>query len=76
MFPARCEGIEHFIRGILTDLPDVEMIVNDYDWPKVVNAYRDTLPPAVFSFSKVSALTFSRHQMRSRYVSTPEMAIK
>jgi protein glucosyltransferase len=50
-FPARCEGIEHFLKEIAPDLEKpVEFVVNDYDWPKV--AKRGAFPP-VFSFSKV-----------------------
>ena len=55
-FPARCEGIEHFLKEIAVDLmKPVEFVLNDYDWPKV--AKRGTFPP-IFSFSKVRSIVF------------------
>ena len=35
MFGPRCRGIEHFLLTILDHLPDVELIINVFDWPKV-----------------------------------------
>lgn len=51
MFPARCEGIEHFLSKIQLNTPDVEFILNTRDWPQVIKHYGD--PKPVFSFSKV-----------------------
>ena len=47
-FPARCEGIEHFILQIINKLPDLELIINVNDWPQTM--LHHTLP--IFSFSK------------------------
>lgn len=52
MFPARCEGIEHFLSKIQLNTPDVEFIVNTRDWPQIIQHYGE--PKPVFSFSKVS----------------------
>ncbi|CAG0896988.1 unnamed protein product [Darwinula stevensoni] len=49
VFPARCQGIEHFILQVVDRLPDSEFVVNDYDWPKVPLHHT---PVPVFSFSK------------------------
>ena len=32
----RCSGVEHFILQHLPELPDMEMIINVFDYPKVV----------------------------------------
>ncbi|CAG0919967.1 unnamed protein product [Notodromas monacha] len=49
-FPARCEGVEYFFKMISPELSvNVELVVNDFDWPKVPK--RENFPP-VFSFSK------------------------
>ncbi|XP_029637108.1 protein O-glucosyltransferase 1 [Octopus sinensis] len=50
MFPFRCSGVEHFIKKLLDDLPDMEMVINVHDYPRV-QKFLDPLP--VFSFSKV-----------------------
>ncbi|XP_026821944.1 O-glucosyltransferase rumi homolog [Rhopalosiphum maidis] len=50
MFPARCEGIEHFLSKIQLNTPDVEFILNTRDWPQIIKHYGD--PKPVFSFSK------------------------
>jgi len=50
VFPARCNGNEHFILKIIHNLPDMEFIINSHDWPKV-DKNRGT-PAPVFSFSK------------------------
>ena len=31
----RCAGNEHFILKIVKDLPNMELIINTFDWPKV-----------------------------------------
>lgn len=46
IFPARNFGIEHFLLNIVDSLPDMEFIVNTYDWPQ--NQYN--IP--ILSFSK------------------------
>lgn len=50
-FPARCEGIEHFLLEIAPELPDVEFLVNVQDHPVT----RIDRPLPVFSFSKIPA---------------------
>ena len=35
MFGPRCRGVEHFLLEVIDDLPDVEMLINVFDWPKV-----------------------------------------
>lgn len=42
-FPARCRGVEHFILGSISDLPNMEMVFNVYDFPKVTMATSCTL---------------------------------
>ncbi|XP_047136973.1 protein O-glucosyltransferase 1 isoform X1 [Hydra vulgaris] len=49
IFPSRCKGNEHFILQLINQLPDMEMIINTYDWPKV---YKYSALAPVFSFSK------------------------
>uniref|UniRef100_UPI00358F03E2 protein O-glucosyltransferase 1-like n=1 Tax=Myxine glutinosa TaxID=7769 RepID=UPI00358F03E2 len=51
MFPARCSGVEHFILQIISELPDMEMIINVRDYPQVTSWM--PLQP-IFSFSKTS----------------------
>lgn len=50
MFPARCDGIEHFILKLIDKLPDTELIVNTRDWPQIIKNHHIFGP--VFSFSK------------------------
>ena len=35
MFGPRCKGIEHFILSIIDQLPNMEVIINVFDYPKV-----------------------------------------
>lgn len=35
LFPARCSGIEHFLKENIQQIPDLEMIVNCRDWPQI-----------------------------------------
>lgn len=35
LFPARCSGIEHFLKANIQKIPDLEMIVNCRDWPQI-----------------------------------------
>ncbi|CAF1033598.1 unnamed protein product [Didymodactylos carnosus] len=52
IFPFRNYGVEHFILNILQELPDMEFILNTYDWPQTyVHNSQQHLP--IFSFSKV-----------------------
>ncbi|XP_055902318.1 O-glucosyltransferase rumi homolog [Eupeodes corollae] len=52
MFPSRCSGIEHFIKPLLKELPNMEMVVNCRDWPQIM---RDRGPKGpVLSFSKTA----------------------
>lgn len=52
MFPARCSGIEYFIKQYLNILPNMEMIINCRDWPQINRNWGDMGP--VFSFSKTT----------------------
>ncbi|XP_003383040.2 PREDICTED: protein O-glucosyltransferase 1-like isoform X2 [Amphimedon queenslandica] len=49
LFSFRCKGVEHFILNIIEDLPNMELIINVFDYPKS-HKYHSPLP--VFSFSK------------------------
>jgi protein glucosyltransferase len=46
IFPARNYGIEHFLLNIIDTLPDMEFLLNTYDWPQNQN----NIP--ILSFSK------------------------
>ena len=46
----RCSGVEHFILGIIDVLPDMELLINVYDYPQ---ANKIGFLQPVFSFSKV-----------------------
>lgn len=35
MFALRCKGVEHFILNIINELPNMELIINVFDYPKV-----------------------------------------
>lgn len=52
MFPARCSGVEYFIKPNLPNLPDMELIINCRDWPQINRhwGHKEKLP--VLSFSK------------------------
>ncbi|XP_055852070.1 O-glucosyltransferase rumi homolog [Episyrphus balteatus] len=52
MFPSRCSGIEHFIKPLLKELPNMEMIVNCRDWPQIRRDHGPKGP--VLSFSKTN----------------------
>ena len=34
-FPARCQGIEHFLLKLAPKLEDYEIVINTYDWPHI-----------------------------------------
>lgn len=56
LFPARCQGVEHFLLAALEKVDDFELVLNTHDWP-LINKYfqkppPDHPPPATFSFSK------------------------
>lgn len=51
-FPARCSGIEHYLKILAPKLPNMELAVNTRDWPQLNQAWGQTKAP-VFSFSKV-----------------------
>lgn len=34
MFPARCQGIEHFLLQLLPELPDMDIVINTRDYPQ------------------------------------------
>ncbi|XP_066143903.1 O-glucosyltransferase rumi homolog isoform X2 [Euwallacea fornicatus] len=50
MFPSRCNGVEHFLLESISEMPDMEFIVNTRDWPQIHKNYGFSGP--VFSFSK------------------------
>lgn len=56
MFPARCEGIEYFLRRLLPHVPDMDLVINTRDWPQVPLTYfsatQTNIRMAIFSFSK------------------------
>ncbi|XP_055603639.1 LOW QUALITY PROTEIN: O-glucosyltransferase rumi homolog [Uranotaenia lowii] len=52
MFPARCSGVEHFIKPLLTKLPDMELVINCRDWPQISRYWNQKDPLPVLSFSK------------------------
>eukprot|EP00042_Codosiga_hollandica_P050533 m.605588 g.605588 ORF g.605588 m.605588 type:complete len:106 (+) comp58110_c0_seq17:252-569(+) len=52
MFVSRCAGIEHFLRPLAKELPDMEFVINVSDYPRVYGSHEGILP--VFSFSKTS----------------------
>ncbi len=35
LFPARCDGVEHFLLKLASKLPDFEIVLNNHDWPFV-----------------------------------------
>ncbi|XP_065829931.1 protein O-glucosyltransferase 1-like isoform X2 [Oscarella lobularis] len=49
MFAFRCSGIEYFILQLVKDLPDMELVINVQDYPKVPTWSK---PLPVLSFSK------------------------
>ncbi|XP_073820470.1 O-glucosyltransferase rumi-like [Musca autumnalis] len=50
-FPARCEGIEHFLLKLLPSLPNMDFVINTRDYPQISGRFsKEALP--VFSFSK------------------------
>ncbi|VVC97180.1 unnamed protein product, partial [Leptidea sinapis] len=50
-FPARCSGVEHYLKLLAPKLPNMELSINTRDWPQVNPAWgHDAMP--VFSFSK------------------------
>lgn len=51
-FPARCAGVEHYLKLIAGKLPDTEFSINTRDWPQFNSAWGHQLAP-IFSFSKV-----------------------
>ena len=34
-FPARCQGVEHFILKLAPKLSNFELVLNTYDWPHI-----------------------------------------
>ncbi|XP_050673455.1 O-glucosyltransferase rumi homolog isoform X2 [Leptidea sinapis] len=50
-FPARCSGVEHYLKLLAPKLPNMELSINTRDWPQVNPTWgHDAMP--VFSFSK------------------------
>ncbi|XP_065095116.1 O-glucosyltransferase rumi homolog [Ochlerotatus camptorhynchus] len=52
MFPARCSGVEHFIKPNLPNLPNMELIINCRDWPQINRHWGHQEKLVVLSFSK------------------------
>ncbi|XP_059048956.1 O-glucosyltransferase rumi homolog [Achroia grisella] len=50
-FPARCSGVEHYLRALASKLPNLELALNTRDWPQVNHVWGHQKAP-VFSFSK------------------------
>uniref|UniRef100_A0A1B0CVG1 Putative o-glucosyltransferase rumi n=1 Tax=Lutzomyia longipalpis TaxID=7200 RepID=A0A1B0CVG1_LUTLO len=51
MFPARCSGVEYFIKPLLPKLQDMELVINVRDWPQIYKQWKQQSGP-VLSFSK------------------------
>jgi len=58
LFPARCEGVEHFLLKALKkkDMGDFELVLNTHDWPQI-NRHFHAQPLPTFSFSKTEHYT-------------------
>ncbi|XP_034486211.1 O-glucosyltransferase rumi [Drosophila innubila] len=52
MFPARCQGIEHFLLQLLPELPNMDMVINTRDYPQLHSSWTRAGP--VLSFSKTN----------------------
>lgn len=52
-FPARCAGVEHYLKSLLPKLPNMELAINTRDWPQINRQWGHKAVP-VFSFSKVN----------------------
>ncbi|XP_053600787.1 O-glucosyltransferase rumi homolog isoform X2 [Plodia interpunctella] len=50
-FPARCAGVEHYLKELSFKLPNLELALNTRDWPQLNKAWGHQKAP-VFSFSK------------------------
>lgn len=51
-FPARCTGIEYYLKSLAKKMPDMELAINTRDWPQLNRAWGQPKAP-VLSFSKV-----------------------
>lgn len=51
-FPARCDGIEHYLKILSPELPNMELAINTRDWPQLNQVWGQPKAP-IFSFSKV-----------------------
>ncbi|XP_013193124.2 O-glucosyltransferase rumi homolog [Amyelois transitella] len=50
-FPARCAGVEHYLKELAPKLPNLELALNTRDWPQLNRVWGQAKAP-VFSFSK------------------------
>ncbi|OWR43246.1 O-glucosyltransferase rumi [Danaus plexippus plexippus] len=50
-FPARCAGVEHYLKILSPTLPDMDLVINTRDWPQFNKDWGHKKAP-VFSFSK------------------------
>ncbi|EDV94670.1 O-glucosyltransferase rumi [Drosophila grimshawi] len=53
-FPARCQGIEHFLLELLPQLPNMDLVINTRDYPQLHSSWSSSRIGPVFSFSKTS----------------------
>ncbi|SPP83006.1 O-glucosyltransferase rumi [Drosophila guanche] len=52
MFPARCQGIEHFLQPLVATLPNMDLVINTRDYPQVNTAWGNGGQGPILSFSK------------------------
>ncbi|XP_032529446.2 O-glucosyltransferase rumi homolog [Danaus plexippus] len=50
-FPARCAGVEHYLKILAPTLPDMDLVINTRDWPQFNKDWGHKKAP-VLSFSK------------------------
>lgn len=50
LFPARCSGIEYFLKKLASQMNNTELIINTRDWPQINKHFQPFGP--VLSFSK------------------------
>lgn len=51
LFPARCQGVEHFLLKLAPKLADFEIVINNNDWPFVSKQFNEHSIP-LMSFSR------------------------
>lgn len=58
LFPARCEGVEYFLKSNIQKIPDLEMIVNCRDWPQININHVSTI---------ITTINVKIHEISKRY---------